>query len=228
MISDMAGDEQDWARVDDYLVGELVHEDARLTAARDAGRAAGLPAIEVSPTQGALLALLVRISGARRVLEFGTLAGYSTLWFAEAVGPEGHVTTLEIDPAHATVARANFASAGVAHRVRLIEGPAADSAQALVDAGEEPYDLVFIDADKPSNARYLELAVALAHPGTVIVVDNVVRGGAVADPRSRDERVVGSRAVLYDLGTHPRLTATALQTVGSKGWDGFALAVVTA
>lgn len=224
----MAGDEQDWARVDDYLVGELVHEDARLTAARDAGRAAGLPAIEVSPAQGALLALLVRISGARRVLEFGTLAGYSTLWFAEAVGPEGHVTTLEIDPAHAAVARSNFDRAGVAHRVRLVEGPAADSAQALVEAGEEPFDLVFIDADKPSNARYLELAIELARPGTVIVVDNVVRGGAVADPRSRDERVVGSRAVLYDLGAHPRLTATALQTVGSKGWDGFALAVVTA
>jgi predicted O-methyltransferase YrrM len=224
----MAGDEQGWARVDDYLTGELVHEDARLTAARDAGRAAGLPAIEVSPTQGALLALLVRISGARRVLEFGTLAGYSTLWFAEAVGPEGHVTTFEIDPAHAEVARSNFERAGLAHRVRLVEGPAADSAQALVDAGEEPFDLVFIDADKPSNARYLELAVELAHPGTVIVVDNVVRGGAVADPRSRDERVVGSRAVLYDLGTHPRLTATALQTVGSKGWDGLALAVVTA
>lgn len=224
----MANDEQDWARVDDYLAGELVHEDARLTAARDAGRAAGLPAIEVSPTQGALLALLVRISGARRVLEFGTLAGYSTLWFAEAVGPEGHVTTLEIDPAHAAVARSNFDAAGLAHRVRLVEGPAADSAQALVDGGEEPFDLVFIDADKPSNARYLELAIELAHPGTVIVVDNVVRGGAVADPRSRDERVVGSRAVLYDLGAHPRLTATALQTVGSKGWDGFALAVVTA
>jgi predicted O-methyltransferase YrrM len=224
----MAGDEQDWAKVDDYLVGELVHEDARLAAARDAGRAAGLPAIEVSPAQGALLALLVRISGARRVLEFGTLAGYSTLWFAEAVGPEGHVTTFEIDPRHAEVARSNFERAGLAHRVRLVEGPAADSAQTLVDAGEEPFDLVFIDADKPGNARYLELAVELAHPGTVIVVDNVVRGGAVADPRSRDERVVGSRAVLYDLGHHPRLTATALQTVGSKGWDGFALAVVTA
>lgn len=225
-MGEHGSEEAGWAAVDAYLVEELVPEDAALVAARDAGRAAGLPAIEVAPTEGRLLWLLCRIAGARRVLEFGTLAGYSTLWFADAVGPEGHVTTLEIDPAHAAVARENFARAGVAHRVRLIEGAAGDSAEALVAAGEEPFDLVFVDADKPSNARYLDLAVRLAHPGTVIVVDNVVRRGEVADASSDDPRVAGSRAVLHALGTHPRLDATALQTVGAKGWDGFALARV--
>ncbi|RMI14092.1 O-methyltransferase [Cellulomonas triticagri] len=222
----MADLRRDWTRVDEYLVTELVAEDATLLAAREAGRAAGLPAIEVAPNQGRLLALLCRMVGARRVLEFGTLAGYSTLWFADAVGPDGHVTTLEIDPRHAEVARQNFARAGVADRVRLVEGPAAGSAQALVDAGEEPFDLVFVDADKPSNSTYVEAALALSHPGTVIVVDNVVRAGGVADADSTDERVQGSRAVLHLLGTHPRLDATALQTVGAKGWDGFALALV--
>jgi len=218
--------ERGWAAVEAYLVEELVAEDPALAAARDAGRAAGLPAIEVAPTEGRLLWLLCRVVGARRVLEFGTLAGYSTLWFADAVGPGGHVTTLEIDATHAAVARENFARAGVADRVRLIEGPAGDSAEALVVAGEHPFDLVFVDADKPGNARYLDLAVRLSRPGTVIVVDNVVRQGAVVDAGSQDPRVVGSREVLHALGTHPRLDATALQTVGSKGWDGFALARV--
>lgn len=218
--------EQGWAAVDDYLVAELVTEAPALVAARDAGRAAGLPAIEVSPTQGRFLALLCRMTGARRVLEFGTLAGYSTLWFADAVGPDGHVTTLELDPHHAEVARGNFARAGVADRVRLLEGPAAGSAARLVADAEPPFDLVFIDADKPGNARYLELALELSRPGTVVVVDNVVRRGAVADAGSDDPAVRGSRAVLHALGTHPRLDATALQTVGAKGWDGFALALV--
>jgi predicted O-methyltransferase YrrM len=218
--------QQEWGEVDDYLVRAVVDEDEVLVAARAAGRAAGLPAIEVTPNQAALLALLCRMSGARRVLELGTLAGYSTIWFARAVGEQGHVTTLEIDPAHAAVARANFERAGVADRVRLVEGPAADSVQAMVDAGEEPFDLVFIDADKPGNPRYLEAAVALSRPGTVIVVDNVVRQGAVADAASQDPSVVGSRGVLEAMGRNPRLTATALQTVGAKGWDGFALAVV--
>jgi len=218
--------ERGWTAVEEYLVDELVPEAPVLVAARDAGRRAGLPAIEVAPTEGKLLWLLCRVAGARRVLELGTLAGYSTLWFADAVGPDGHVTTLEIDPAHAAVARENFARAGVADRVRLVEGAAGDSAEAMVAQGEEPFDLVFIDADKPGNARYLDLAVRLSHPGTVIVVDNVVRRGQVADAASDDPAVVGSRQVLHALGTHPRLDATALQTVGAKGWDGFALARV--
>lgn len=216
-----------WARVDDYLVATLVGEDEAMDAAREAGRAAGLPPIEVAPNQGKLLALLCTLTGARRVLELGTLAGYSALWFARAVGPEGHVTTLELDPAHAAVARENLARAGVGHRVEVVVGPAADSLRALVAAGTEPFDLVFVDADKPNNPHYVETALALSRPGTVIVVDNVVRGGAVADPDDDSPAVVGSREVLALLGSHPRLEATALQTVGSKGWDGFALAVVT-
>lgn len=226
----MTDDESDaarWARVDDYLVATLVGADEMLDAAREAGREAGLPPIEVAPNQGKLLALLAAMTGARRVLELGTLAGYSALWFARAVGPEGHVTTLEIDPAHAAVARTNLARAGIGHRVDVVVGPASESLRTLVAAGTEPYDLVFVDADKPNNARYVEAAVALSRPGTVIVVDNVVRGGAVADPADDSPAVVGSREVLALLGSHPRLDATALQTVGSKGWDGFALAVVT-
>ena len=222
----MTTDQHGWTRVDDYLHTTLVPEPAHLTAAREAGQAAGMPAIEVAANQGRLLELLCRMAGARRVLEFGTLVGYSTLWFADAVGEGGHVTTLEIDAEAAEVARQNFARAGVADRVRVIEGPAATSARQLVDDGEEPYDLVFIDADKPSNVQYLELSLRLSHPGTVIVVDNVVRAGEVADADSDDERVIGSRAVLEMIGRDPRLTATALQTVGSKGWDGFAIALV--
>ncbi len=216
-----------WAEVDDYLVSTLVGEDDVLADVRAAGRAAGLPPIEVAPNQGKLLALLCTMTGARRVLELGTLAGYSAVWLARAVGPEGRVTTLELDPAHAAVARENLARAGIAHRVDVVVGPAAESLRALADAGTEPFDLVFVDADKPNNARYLEAAVTLSRPGTVIVVDNVVRGGAVADPDDGSAAVVGSREVLALLGAHPRLDATALQTVGSKGWDGFAVAVVT-
>lgn len=225
MIEHVGDLERQWDAVDRYLVDALVAEPDRVAAAREAGRSAGLPAIDVAPNQGKLLALLCQIAGAHRALEFGTLAGYSTLWLADALGPEGQVTTLEIDPAHATVARENFARAGVAHRIRLLEGPAAASMQELIRAGEPPFDLVFIDADKPNNAVYLEAALALAHPGTVIVVDNVVRDGAVLDTAG-DERVRGTRAVIDLLGRHPRLRATAVQTVGSKGWDGFALAVV--
>lgn len=225
----MADDEdvrRRWAEVDDYLAATVVGEDETLHAVRAAGRAAGLPPIEVAPNLGRLLALLCSMTGARRVLELGTLAGYSAVWFARAVGPEGHVTSLELDPAHAAVARENLARAGVGHRVDVVVGPAAQSLRALLDAGTEPFDLVFVDADKPSNPRYLEAAVALSHRGTVIVVDNVVRGGAVADPSDTTPAVVGSREVLALLGAHPRLDATALQTVGVKGWDGFALAVV--
>jgi len=226
----MADDEsarRRWAEVDAVLVAAVVGEDETLAAVRAAGRAAGLPPIEVAPNQGKLLALLCAMTRARRVLEIGTLAGYSALWFARAVGPEGHVTTLELDPRHAAVARENLARAGIGHRVEVVVGPATETLRALVDAGTEPFDLVLIDADKPNNPRYLEEAVALSRPGTVIVVDNVVRGGAVADPADESPAVVGSREVLALLGAHPRLDATALQTVGSKGWDGFALAVVT-
>lgn len=215
-----------WRDVDGYLVEHLVGEDDALSSARAASRTAGLPEIEVAANQAKLLALLCRMSGARRILEFGTLGGYSTIWLARAVGADGHVTTLEIDPTHAEVARENFRRAGVADRIRLIEGPAADSARSLIAEGDEPYDLVFIDADKPNNPAYVEESLRLSRPGTVIVVDNVVRGGAVVDAGDDDPRVIGTRELFEKLRDDDRLDATALQTVGSKGWDGFALAVV--
>ena len=212
-----------WRQVDAYLVETLVDEDAALAQARESGPLTTMPHAEVAPNQGKLLALLAQMTGATRVLEFGTLAGYSTIWLARAVGEHGHVTTLELQEQNAAVARANLERAQVSERVDIIVGPAADSARRLVDADTEPYDFVFIDADKPSNPEYLKASVALSHPGTVIVIDNVVRDGAVIDADSTDARVHGVRAVLKDIADDPRLEATALQTVGSKGWDGFTL-----
>jgi predicted O-methyltransferase YrrM len=212
-----------WRQVDAYLVETLVDEDAALAQAREDGALTTMPRAEVAPNQGKLLALLAQMTGATRVLEFGTLAGYSTIWLARAVGEHGRVTTLELQEQNAAVARANLERARVSERVDIIVGPAADSARRLIDADTEPYDFVFIDADKPSNPEYLKASVALSHPGTVIVIDNVVRDGAVVDPDSTDARVQGVRAVLEDIADDPRLEATALQTVGSKGWDGFTL-----
>jgi predicted O-methyltransferase YrrM len=218
--------EQAWRAVDSYLVDALVDEDDALRRARESSRAEGLAPAEVSPNQGRFLALLCEMVGAQRVLEFGTLGGYSTIWFARAVGPAGRVTTLEIDEHSAAVARANLARAQVADRVDVIVGPAAESVRRLITTGEDPYDLVFIDADKPNNPVYLAAALDLARPGTVIVADNVVRNGAVTDPDSADDGVRGTRALIEMMRTDPRLAATALQTVGSKGWDGFCLARV--
>lgn len=220
-------DQGTWTAVDDYLA-PLTGEDDALRAANATAAAAGLPAIAVSTTQGALLSLLARIHGARRVLEVGTLAGYSTIWLARALtGQDRHVTTLEIDPRHAEVARTNVDRAGVGDVVDIRVGRGVDTLAQLtaeLTAGRlEPYDLVFIDADKPSNVAYLEAALRLTRPGAVIVVDNVVRGGAVADPESTDERVQASRAVLERAGGDPSLTVTAIQTVGAKGYDGFLL-----
>ncbi|AWH96834.1 O-methyltransferase [Dietzia psychralcaliphila] len=215
-----------WAEVDAFFDEALGLEDEVLREVREATAAADLPGIEVSAAQARFLALLCRMVGARRVLEFGTLGGYSATSFARALGDDGEVVTFEIDPRHAEVARANLERAGVPDRVTVLMGPAAESAQGLIDSGAEPFDLVFIDADKPSNPRYVELALQLTRPGSVIVVDNVVRRGGVADSDSDDPGVLGSREVLQLLGGHPRLDATALQTVGAKGWDGFALARV--
>jgi predicted O-methyltransferase YrrM len=215
--------ENAWREVDAYFVRALVGEDAALAAARESAHRTTMPRAEVAPNQGRLLALLCQIAGARRVLEFGTLAGYSTTWLARAVGDGGHVTTLELEPGNAAVARENFERAGVADRVEVLVGPAAESAAKLVEAGTEPFDLVFIDADKPNNPAYLEASLALTRPGSVIVIDNVVRDGAVIDPDSADPRVQGVRAVVAGIAADDRLEATALQTVGSKGWDGFTL-----
>jgi len=219
----MYGSEEAWRRVDAYFVDTLVPEDEALLRARESGRRTTMPQAEVAPNQGKLLALLCQIAGAARVLEFGTLAGYSTVWLARAVGEQGHVTSLELEEHNAAIARANLERAGVAERVEIIVGPAADSARRLIKDGTEPYDVVFIDADKPSNPEYLRASLALTRPGSVIIIDNVVRNGAVTDPDSSDDRVQGVRAVLADIMRDERLDATALQTVGSKGWDGFTI-----
>ena len=212
----------DWQRVDGYLADLLVGDDPALAAALAANAAAGLPAIDVSPLQGKLLHLLARLAGARRILEIGTLGGYSTIWLARALPDGGRLVTLEAERRHAEVARANIARAGLADRVELIPGPALDTLPTL----EGPFDLVFIDADKRSNPDYLAWALRLSRPGAVIVCDNVIRDGAITDATSRDPGVVGTRRFLEMLAAEPRLSATAVQTVGAKGWDGFAIAIV--
>jgi predicted O-methyltransferase YrrM len=221
--ADMYESEQAWREVDAYFVETLVPEDDALHEARQSGRHTTMPKAEVAANQGKLLALLCQMVGAKRVLEFGTLAGYSTIWLARAVGEDGHVTTFELEPSNAAIARENLERAGVADRVAIITGPAAESAERLIADGAQPFDFVFIDADKPSNPAYLAASMALTRPGSVIVIDNVVRNGAVTDPDSPDERVQGVRTVLADIAKDDRLEATALQTVGFKGWDGFTI-----
>ena len=212
-----------WNAVDRYLVDTLVDEDAPLALARDSADDTTAGHIEVAPNQGALLALLAQMIGARRILEFGTLAGYSTIWLARAAGEDGHVDTLELEEQNAAIARANFKRAGVFDRVDVHVAPAAVTAEELIQRAVEPYDFVFIDADKPNNPVYLAAAMDLTHPGSVIVIDNVVRSGSVVDVQSGDPSVQGTRAVLEAAAADPRLSATALQTVGIKGWDGFAV-----
>jgi predicted O-methyltransferase YrrM len=215
-----------WTEVDKYIGSELAPEDPDLAAVLRANADAGMPAHDVSPAQGKLLQLLARIQGAREILEIGTLGGYSTVWLARALPVGGRLTTLEIDAKRAEVARANLARCGLNDRVDVRIGPALDTLRTLKAEGAGPFDLVFIDADKPNNPHYLEWAVTLSRPGGVIIGDNVVRNGAVADSRSSDDNVRGVRQFLEAMGRHPRLTATAIQTVGVKGYDGFALAVI--
>lgn len=211
--------------VDRYLVDTLVGEDPALAAAVADQRAAAMPAIEVAPTGGKLLHLLARAIGARRVLEIGTLGGYSTIWLARALPDGGRVITIEAEPAHAAVARASIDRAGVGEKVEIRVGRGADVLPALEDAA--PFDLVFIDADKESNTIYLDWAARLGRPGTLIVVDNVVRGGRIADAGDDSAQVAGVRAGLAMLRDDPRFDATALQTLDAKGWDGIAIALVT-
>jgi predicted O-methyltransferase YrrM len=214
--------------VDALFDGLLIGDDPVLTAAREATTAAGMPAIEVSPQYGKLLYLLASAMGARRVLEIGTLGGYSTIWLARAVGPSGHVTTLEYEPRHAEVARANLDRAGVGGRVDVIVGAALDTLPQLASRpGREPFELVFVDADKENNSAYVQWAVELGAPGSVIVVDNVVRAGRVLEPAADDTQARGVVDMLNMIAAHPRLEAAAIQTVGVKGWDGFLLARVT-
>lgn len=209
--------------VDTLLDRIFAGDDPDLQAALAASDAAGLPSIAVSAQQGKFLNLLATATGAARVLEIGTLGGYSTIWLARAVGPGGSVVTLEYEPAHADVARANLDRAGVGDRAQVMVGPALETLPTLTG---EPFDLVFIDADKENNVGYLDWAVRLCRPGSVIVVDNVIREGTILQPASGDATARGSRDVLELMGEHPRLQAAAIQTVGAKGWDGFAIAVV--
>lgn len=219
-------DEEVWAGVDAYLESRLLPADPVLDAALAASEAAELPAINVAPNQGKMLMLLAMLRGARRILEIGTLGGYSTIWLARALPEGGRLVTLEYSPHHAGVARANIARAGLAEKVDIRVGAARDTLAEMIAAGEEPFDLVFIDADKPSNPSYLEAALALSRPGTLIIGDNVVRGGRVADPSRDDDALRGIRSFLDMIAAEPRLVATAIQTVGAKGYDGFAMALV--
>lgn len=218
--------QEQWSAVDAYIAERLIASDGALGAVLAANAAAGLPAIDVSPAQGRLLHLLARMAGARRVLEIGTLGGYSTVWLARALPEDGRVVTLEANQHHATVARANFARAGVEARIDLRLGPALETLPKLQAEGAGPFDLVFIDADKSNSPDYLVWAMRLARPGTVIIGDNVVRCGAILDRDSPDPDVQGVRRFYDLLAAEPRLSATAIQTVGSKGWDGFALAIL--
>ncbi|AMU09485.1 O-methyltransferase [Burkholderia cenocepacia] len=221
-------DQDRWNQVDAYFSATLVPSDAVLDAALAASDAAGLPAINVAPNQGKLLQLLATIRGARRILEVGTLGGYSTIWLARALPPGGALVTLELNPAHAKVATQNIARAGFAQVVSVMVGSAKDSLARLIDTGEAPFDFIFIDADKDNNAVYLDAALKLSRPGTVIVVDNVVRNGRVADPDNREPDVAGVRAGFARLAAEPALMTTAVQTVGQKGWDGFSISIVGA
>jgi predicted O-methyltransferase YrrM len=215
-----------WTAVDHYFTEQLVPPDPDLEAALQASQAAGLPAINVAPKQGKLLQLLAQLQGARTILEIGTLGGYSTIWLARALPAGGRLISLEAEPKHAEVAQANIARAGLAEVVEVRLGPALETLPQLAAEGHGPFDLVFIDADKRSNSDYFTWALKLSRPGSLIIVDNVVRGGEVANAASTASDVQGSRQVIEMLGAEPRVSATALQTVGSKGYDGFALAVV--
>jgi predicted O-methyltransferase YrrM len=215
-----------WTDVDDYFNRQLAPADDVLTQALADSAAAGLRPISVTATQGKLLHLLARTIGARRILEIGTLGGYSTIWMARALPPDGTLVTLEIDPTAAGVARKNVARAGLTDRVEVMLAPAAASLRRLTADGADAFDLVFIDADKASSDSYFLAALELSHAGTLIIVDNVVRDGAVADAASTDPDILGIRRLMELLPHEPRIEATAVQTVGSKGYDGFLLARV--
>lgn len=221
-------DQQRWTAVDSYLNDRMIPADAALDGALRDSEAAGLPAIQVTPTLGKMLHLLARMQGARRILEIGTLGGYSTIWLARALSAGGRLVTLESEARHADVARANLQRAGLADVVDIRLGRALDTLPRLQAEAGGPFDVVFIDADKQSNPDYFQWALKLTRVGSVIVVDNVIRDGAVIDAANREPAVEGVRRLNTMLGTEPRVSATALQTVGAKGYDGFALALVIA
>ncbi|MEY8018517.1 O-methyltransferase [Mycobacterium servetii] len=209
--------------VDEFLDAAMVGDDPALAAALEASNAAGLPPIAVSAQQGKFLSLLAGAVRARRILEIGTLGGFSAIWLARGAGPQGRVVTLEYEPRHAEVARANLQRAGVADRVEVLVGAALDTLPTLTG---DPFDLVFIDADKENNVAYLEWAVKLARPGSVVLLDNVIREGKILDPHCADAAARATRQALQLMGEHPRLDTAVIQTVGAKYWDGFAFALV--
>ena len=218
--------EREWSDVDRYFTELLVRPDPALAATLEASNAAGLPPINVADNQGKFLMLLALARGARNILEIGTLGGYSTIWLARALPPDGRLITLEAVPTHAKVARENIERAGFANTVEVRLGRASDTLPRLAAEGLGPFDFIFIDANKSGYPEYFEWSLKLAHRGTVIVADNVVRDGAVIDGHSRDANVVGVRRFMELVSLEPRVSATAIQTVGSKGYDGFAMAVV--
>lgn len=215
-----------WTDVDQYLAATLLPPDPLMSDVLAANANANLPAIDVSPVQGRFLELLVQMTGAKRILELGTLGAYSTIWMGRAMPADGRIVTLEFSELHAKVARENIERAGLAGRIQIRVGPALETLPTVEADGLGPFDFIFIDADKPNNRSYLEWAVRLARAGTVIVLDNVIRDGKVIDASSDDDSVKGTRAGLAFMGSHPRLKATALQNVGVKGYDGFAIAIV--
>jgi predicted O-methyltransferase YrrM len=219
-------EQERWDAVDAYVGAQLLGEDTVLQDATTACSWAGMPAIALSPPQAKLLHLLARVRGARRILELGTLGGYSTIWLARALPPDGSLVTLELEPSYAEVAAQNIARAGLTDLVEITVGQALESMRALIAAGAEPFDLVFIDADKQGTPAYFECALRLVRPGSVIVTDNVVRAGALADPGTEDPRARGMRRFHELLAAEPRVSATTIQTVGSKGYDGFTFALV--
>jgi predicted O-methyltransferase YrrM len=218
--------ENRWSIVDNYIADRLLPADPILDAVLAANAEARLPSYDVSPPQGKFLNLVARMIGAKRILEIGTLGGYSTIWFARALPPDGLVVTLEADPRHAAVAQSNFARSGLAERIDLRVGAALQLLPGVEADKAGPFDLIFIDADKPNNPNYLAWAIKLGRPGALIIGDNVVRDGAVTDSDNPDPSVQGVRRFFDMLAAEPRLSATAIQTVGGKGWDGFAFAVL--
>ena len=216
-----------WTAVDAYLDATLVREDEALRAAVRDSAAAGLPSIAVTPSQGKLLQQLALMVGARRILEVGTLGGYSAIWMARALPADGKLVTLEIEAKHADVAQKNFVRAGVADRVEIRRGPALETLPRIAADDLGPFDLAFIDADKPSNPEYFDWALRLARRGSLIVIDNVVREGRVLEEDSRDPGVLGVRRLFERMARESRVSTTAIQTVGAKGWDGLAFALVT-
>ncbi len=215
-----------WAAVDHYFESLFIPSDPILSSALDSSAAAELPSIQVSPNQGNLLHVLARTMNARRILEIGTLGGYSTIWLARALPSDGHLISLELDPKHAAVAQQNLDRAGVSSQVEIRIGRAVDSLEKLHAEQPAPFDLVFIDADKQSSKEYVDWSLRLTRPGSLIILDNVIRKGEVINAASTDDRVHGIRRALAAMASEPRLVCTGVQTVGSKGYDGFALAWV--